>query len=461
MVKYLSKFVLEVLPSLVATIVGAYIVAHYINPRPETPKAAVVATAPTGEAKNAADTTGTVEDKADAKSSDTKPTDTNPAEGRKGEGRGQGQARPTPTRRPTRRRVPSSWPAPPSSACAGPRSMRLRRPRSLFVRQSRPCGTDESARVAVQTSPQRTQMAAAPAVAPVPQPAPVAATAPPPLPPPVIVASPYGRHSVGPEAPAPAVDRPTDQVNADRPTPPADIPAQRDGFDLQPQSTPVEHVSIADHVLSTTKSFFRALTPNSQSDFSQSASASPTDGVTPKQKRGLLGPRFFIPLLQRLSADRAVRRQIHHRHQGHRDRRRPGHRGRHVCRSSASSATGLHAAASCGPACARGGRPRPSRGPSFGGLLVVAAELHLAENTLALHLLLERLEGLVDIVVANENLHEASFIGWRLDRSKVREFGSRWWPAKALNQRQARGCTRIKPGMSTRYRRGRMLVWRH
>jgi hypothetical protein len=34
----------------------------------------------------------------------------------------------------------------------------------------------------------------------------------------------------------------------------------------------------------------------------------------------------------------------------------------------------------------------------------VAAELHLAENALALHLLLQRLEGLVDIVVANENL---------------------------------------------------------
>ena len=34
----------------------------------------------------------------------------------------------------------------------------------------------------------------------------------------------------------------------------------------------------------------------------------------------------------------------------------------------------------------------------------MAAELHLAENALALHLLLERLEGLVDIVVADENL---------------------------------------------------------
>src|SRR5438270_13953224 len=101
MVKYLSKFVLEVLPSLVATVVGAYIVAHYINPRPETPKAAVVATAPAGESRDAIEATGTVEDKAadakstdvkstdvkstDVKSADTKSADTNPARAAKDE----------------------------------------------------------------------------------------------------------------------------------------------------------------------------------------------------------------------------------------------------------------------------------------------------------------------------------------------------------------------------------------
>src|SRR5580704_6074418 len=46
---------------------------------------------------------------------------------------------------------------------------------------------------------------------------------------------------------------------------------------------------------------------------------------------------------------------------------------------------------------------------SFRGLFVVAAELHLAEDTLALHLLFQRLEGLVDVIVANENLHASSF----------------------------------------------------
>jgi hypothetical protein len=42
----------------------------------------------------------------------------------------------------------------------------------------------------------------------------------------------------------------------------------------------------------------------------------------------------------------------------------------------------------------------------------VPAQLHLAENTLALHLLLERLEGLIDIVVADENLHALFLLLW-------------------------------------------------
>jgi hypothetical protein len=45
----------------------------------------------------------------------------------------------------------------------------------------------------------------------------------------------------------------------------------------------------------------------------------------------------------------------------------------------------------------------------------VAAKLHLAEDALALHLFLERLEGLVDVVVSDENLH-ASFL---LDRLRL------------------------------------------
>ena len=41
----------------------------------------------------------------------------------------------------------------------------------------------------------------------------------------------------------------------------------------------------------------------------------------------------------------------------------------------------------------------------LGGFLVVATQLHFAEDALALHFLLQRLESLINIVVANENLH--------------------------------------------------------
>src|SRR5262245_14304640 len=43
----------------------------------------------------------------------------------------------------------------------------------------------------------------------------------------------------------------------------------------------------------------------------------------------------------------------------------------------------------------------------FGGFFVMAAKLHFAEDALALHLLLQRLERLVDVVVTDENLHAA------------------------------------------------------
>jgi hypothetical protein len=36
----------------------------------------------------------------------------------------------------------------------------------------------------------------------------------------------------------------------------------------------------------------------------------------------------------------------------------------------------------------------------------MTAELHLAENALALHFFLEGFERLIDVVVANDNLHE-------------------------------------------------------
>ena len=53
------------------------------------------------------------------------------------------------------------------------------------------------------------------------------------------------------------------------------------------------------------------------------------------------------------------------------------------------------------------------------------AELHLAEDALGLHLLLQRPEGLIDIVVADENLHVvflAKSVDVRMSLYSIRPF---------------------------------------
>src|ERR1051325_8951716 len=79
----------------------------------------------------------------------------------------------------------------------------------------------------------------------------------------------------------------------------------------------------------------------------------------------------------------------------------------------------------------------------LGGLFVMAAELHLAENPLALHLLLQRLEGLIDIVVANENLHPASSSIGRIEIFQERG------PNKARPSISRARTYQIETGMST------------
>lgn len=64
MLKIVSKFAMDILPSVVATIIGAYIVNHYIVTKPDTPAAAAVSSAAPKK------TDAKTDAKADAKSSD-------------------------------------------------------------------------------------------------------------------------------------------------------------------------------------------------------------------------------------------------------------------------------------------------------------------------------------------------------------------------------------------------------
>lgn len=49
-------------------------------------------------------------------------------------------------------------------------------------------------------------------------------------------------------------------------------------------------------------------------------------------------------------------------------------------------------------------------GAALGGLLVIAAQLHLAEDAFALHFLLQDAQRLIDVVFTNENLHFDGFL---------------------------------------------------
>jgi hypothetical protein len=74
----------------------------------------------------------------------------------------------------------------------------------------------------------------------------------------------------------------------------------------------------------------------------------------------------------------------------------------------------------------------------LGGFFIMAAEFHLAEYALALHLLLQNLEGLVDIVVADENLH-AVFLFDRAVNGPM---------AKARDRQRREACTSMAPAVS-------------
>jgi hypothetical protein len=70
MLKHVTKLAMEIVPSVVATILGAYIVNHYINAKPDTPAAAVAA------ANAAADSSKLNRGKIDGVKADAKPAET-------------------------------------------------------------------------------------------------------------------------------------------------------------------------------------------------------------------------------------------------------------------------------------------------------------------------------------------------------------------------------------------------
>jgi len=309
MLNYLKKFTMEIAPSLAATIIGAYIVNHYIVSKPgaDAPAAAAASTADpksqgkadTKVAAKPADTTADVgnlptagvkakgisekaimektaaerptvvekpQEKAEAKA-DAKPADT-PAE------TASIPARHTPAPRDKVRVVlpsPVQAVTPPvtSAVAAAP----VPAPPVETASDERRDAND-LARAAIErlrgtgdNSPRAPEVARAPETPRIETPrieTPRVATAPAlrPLPPPITVSTPG-------ESPdqASSQARPPYAANAAidprRPTPPADIPVSRP-LDLRAEVTEPsvrEHTSVAEDVLSAAKSMFHAVLP--------------------------------------------------------------------------------------------------------------------------------------------------------------------------------------------------------
>ena len=301
MLKLASKFAMDIFPSVIATILGAYIVNHYINAKSPAPEAAAAVS--TADPKKAASRTDSkpaeksadlgnipeagvrakgiseksISDKAAADKAVVtpaekadKPAETasippvQPADTRRHQ--------PTPREKAASKTPPAPAPAepvvaapvtaPPAEATATPDANDLARAAIERLRGTEPASrAQESARLPEPPKPAEPPRVVAAPAAPVPAPAPsatAAAAAPAlqPLPPPIMVSTP----PIETRPPVARVDDPT------RPTPPADIPEPHAPLDLRADATdqPVKKPSVADDMLSATKKLFNAVLPKPQ-----------------------------------------------------------------------------------------------------------------------------------------------------------------------------------------------------
>src|SRR3954469_18309743 len=239
--KYISKFTIDILPSVLATIIGAYIVNHYIVTKPDAPAAAVASTPQ--KTGTASDVAGIPEPGIKAKgvsekallektASERPATADRPAETASLPAEPH-RAQPAPREKPAARAAqtpPSLAPVAPVEAAAAAEEKRdatdlaraaIERLRSSSEAQPR---VQEAARV-----PEAPRVYEAPKVT-----APAAQ----PLPPPIMVPAP-GNEAVSPGtgSGSPLVRPASAQIDdPQRPTPPADIPSSRP-LDLRAEVT--------------------------------------------------------------------------------------------------------------------------------------------------------------------------------------------------------------------------------
>jgi len=299
MLSYLKKFALEILPSIAATVIGAYIVNHYISkPASDAPVAAAVSPA---EASKPAEATNLprpgvkakgiseraiMEKSASEKPAEVKPTEktaeTKPAEGKPAEI----ASVPAEPRRhfwsrekPAAKTATATTPAPaaspttPVETAAAPAPAEDHRDANDLARAAierlrgtdNPSRTQEAVREAARTGETPHQQEAPRTVTP---PANAAVR---PLPPPITVAAPPAETTAAAAPPYTASVRNDDP---DRPTPPAEIPLSPPLVLRADTSKATTHTTnVAQDVLSAAKSMFNAVLPNNNGQQQSSSSA--------------------------------------------------------------------------------------------------------------------------------------------------------------------------------------------
>ncbi len=282
--KYISKFTIDILPSVLATIIGAYIVNHYIVSKPAgAPVAAAVSAAePTKADSRASESVAAIpeagvkakgiSEKAILEKTATekptvvdKPAETAslPVEPRRHQ--------PAPREKAVAKAVQTPAPAPVQTPAPAAAST-LPTPVETAVAPEEKRDANDLARAAIErlrttteTQP-RVQEAVRIPEAPRPD-VPQVLTAAPvqPLPPPMMVSTPRSEAS-NPATGSLAVKPPYGSAVNDprRPTPPADIPSSTPPIDLHAEAVlpaPRERTTVADEVLSAAKSVFHAVLP--------------------------------------------------------------------------------------------------------------------------------------------------------------------------------------------------------
>lgn len=252
MLSYLSKFVLQMLPTISATVIGAYIVATWINPKTPPETAKIAAGAPRQQPVKSASPVEQPAEGVAAQPAETasRGADVPPAKAASAPD----TIRVIPiVKQPAASQeaavsTPASPPAVETTANADDRKDANTLARAAIQRQRNvieaPRAADEPAKPA--TPGARVQQARS--TAELPQPA--VATAAPPLPPAITIAP----------LRSPQTET-TEEIDSDRPLPPAEIPPARNPLSVQASHRLAENPSPADELLNATRSFFRALTP--------------------------------------------------------------------------------------------------------------------------------------------------------------------------------------------------------